>query len=104
MTRYAKSAASKGPSRYQLNRCNPSTSAFVLHRSKSLDYSPKKWYSLPITCEGEANDMSVQLHFNDRRGEVAPGASLFDYADTLGIKVPTSCRKQGKCKECLVEI
>lgn len=33
-----------------------------------------------------------------------PGASLFDCAESLGIKVPTSCRKQGKCKECLVEI
>src|SRR5437867_6484919 len=48
--------------------------------------------------------MSVELHFNDRRGQVAPGASLFDYADSLGVKVPTSCHKQGKCKECLVEI
>ena len=22
----------------------------------------------------------------------------------MGIRVPTSCRKQGKCKECLVEV
>jgi uncharacterized 2Fe-2S/4Fe-4S cluster protein (DUF4445 family) len=46
----------------------------------------------------------VQLHFNLRQREVAPGVTLFDYAESLGIKVPTSCQKQGKCKECLVEV
>ena len=48
--------------------------------------------------------MSVELHFNHQRRDVAPGVSLFDYADSLGIKVPTSCRKKGKCKECVVEV
>jgi uncharacterized 2Fe-2S/4Fe-4S cluster protein (DUF4445 family) len=48
--------------------------------------------------------MSVELHFNRQQTSVAPGSSLFDYAETLGIQVPTSCRKQGKCKECLVEV
>ncbi|MDQ6631381.1 MAG: 2Fe-2S iron-sulfur cluster-binding protein, partial [Verrucomicrobiota bacterium] len=46
----------------------------------------------------------MQLYFNLQKTDVAPGASLFDYAEKLGIKVPTSCRKQGKCKECLVEV
>lgn len=35
---------------------------------------------------------------------MAPGASLFEYAESLGVFVPTSCHKQGKCKECLVEV
>jgi uncharacterized 2Fe-2S/4Fe-4S cluster protein (DUF4445 family) len=48
--------------------------------------------------------MSVELHFNNQRRDAAPGVSLFDYAESLGINVPTSCRKQGKCKECVVEI
>ncbi|MFO1514433.1 MAG: ASKHA domain-containing protein [Verrucomicrobiota bacterium] len=48
--------------------------------------------------------MSVELYLNGRRGEVTPGSSLFDCAETLGVRIPTSCRKQGKCKECLVEI
>ncbi|MEO5814315.1 MAG: ASKHA domain-containing protein [Gemmatimonadaceae bacterium] len=30
--------------------------------------------------------------------------SLFDYAESLGIQVPTSCIKNGKCKECIVEV
>src|SRR5882672_6711614 len=48
--------------------------------------------------------MSVELHFNQERGTAARDSVLFDCAESLGIKVPTSCRKQGKCKECLVEI
>lgn len=48
--------------------------------------------------------MNVEIYFNHKRGEASPGVSLFDCAGSLGIKVPTSCRKQGKCKECLVEV
>ncbi len=48
--------------------------------------------------------MSIELHINGRQKTVAPGLSLFDHAETLGINVPTSCRKNGKCKECVVEV
>ena len=48
--------------------------------------------------------MSVDLHFNGKPIAAATRKTLFDCAETLGIKVPTSCRKQGKCKECLVEV
>jgi len=48
--------------------------------------------------------MSVVLHLNGRHGSVALGSSLFESAESMGVRVPTSCRKQGKCKECLVEI
>jgi uncharacterized 2Fe-2S/4Fe-4S cluster protein (DUF4445 family) len=48
--------------------------------------------------------MSIELHFNGHRADAAPGSSLFDCADALGVKVPTSCNKNGKCRECLVEI
>jgi len=44
------------------------------------------------------------LTINGQTVEAGPGLSLFDYAEGLGIEVPTSCRKQGKCKECMVEI
>ena len=46
----------------------------------------------------------LELHINGCRSFFAPGASLFDCAETLGIKVPTSCNKNGKCRECIVEI
>jgi uncharacterized 2Fe-2S/4Fe-4S cluster protein (DUF4445 family) len=48
--------------------------------------------------------MSVELHLNHQHRQVGAGSTLFDYADTMGVAVPTSCRKQGKCKECVVEI
>lgn len=48
--------------------------------------------------------MSVELHFGPQQVRVQPGSSLFECGESLGIRIPTSCRKQGKCKECLVEI
>src|SRR5262245_20753093 len=48
--------------------------------------------------------MSVVLHLNGRQASAELGSSLFDCAESMGVRVPTSCRKQGKCKECLVEI
>ncbi len=47
--------------------------------------------------------MAVHLTINGQSVE-AQGLSLFDQAEALGIEVPTSCRKQGKCKECMVEV
>ena len=48
--------------------------------------------------------MGVKLNFNSKSEEVTSGKSLFEYAEEMDILVPTSCRKQGKCKECLVEV
>lgn len=48
--------------------------------------------------------MAVQLTINGQSVEAQGGLSLFDQAEALGIDVPTSCRKQGKCKECMVEV
>ncbi len=48
--------------------------------------------------------MAVTLTINGQSVQASGGRSLFDYAEDLGIDVPTSCRKQGKCKECIVEV
>jgi uncharacterized 2Fe-2S/4Fe-4S cluster protein (DUF4445 family) len=48
--------------------------------------------------------MAVTLTINGQSIEATAGRSLFDHAELLGIDVPTSCRKQGKCKECMVEV
>ncbi len=48
--------------------------------------------------------MAVTLTINGQSILAVPGLSLFDQAESLGIDVPTSCRKQGKCKECMVEV
>jgi len=57
-----------------------------------------------VCAKQRANVVGVELHFNGRQTEAGSEATLFDCAERLGIRVPTSCRKQGKCKECLVEI
>ena len=59
---------------------------------------------LPKERPRRASFMSVEIQINHRRGTATPGSSLFDCAEALGVQVPTSCRKQGKCKECMVEV
>jgi uncharacterized 2Fe-2S/4Fe-4S cluster protein (DUF4445 family) len=48
--------------------------------------------------------MAVTLSINGQTTDAKAGVSLFEQAEALGVEVPTSCRKQGKCKECMVEI
>ncbi|HWD92645.1 MAG TPA: ASKHA domain-containing protein [Verrucomicrobiae bacterium] len=48
--------------------------------------------------------MPAQVTLNDRTLAAADGASLFECAESLGVRVPTSCNKNGKCRECLVEV
>ena len=48
--------------------------------------------------------MALTLTINGISMPAAPGPSLFDYAEGAGIRVPTSCQKNGKCKECVVEV
>src|ERR1700691_6557210 len=48
--------------------------------------------------------MTVTLTINGQSTDAASGGSLFEHAEALDIDVPTSCRKQGKCKECMVEV
>ena len=48
--------------------------------------------------------MAVTLTINGQSITAEAGKSLFEHAEQLGIDVPTSCREQGKCKECMVEV
>ncbi|HEX8522524.1 MAG TPA: ASKHA domain-containing protein [Tepidisphaeraceae bacterium] len=49
--------------------------------------------------------MSLTLNINNHTVHAsAIGGSLFDFAEQVGVQVPTSCRKNGKCKECVVEV
>jgi uncharacterized 2Fe-2S/4Fe-4S cluster protein (DUF4445 family) len=48
--------------------------------------------------------MSPSLTINGQTIAAPPGPSLFDYAERLGVRIPTSCNKQGKCRECIVEV
>ena len=46
----------------------------------------------------------VTLTVNGHRILAPAGVSLFSAAEQAGVRVPTSCVTQGKCKECVVEI
>jgi uncharacterized 2Fe-2S/4Fe-4S cluster protein (DUF4445 family) len=39
-----------------------------------------------------------------RRVPLVPGRTLFDAADELAMVVPASCRRSGRCHECVVEV
>jgi uncharacterized 2Fe-2S/4Fe-4S cluster protein (DUF4445 family) len=48
--------------------------------------------------------MAVNFTLDSQSTEAPMGANLFDLAEQLEVKIPTSCRKQGKCRECLVQV
>ncbi len=48
--------------------------------------------------------MPVTLTVNGHRIVAPTGVSLFSLAEQAGVRVPTSCVTQGKCKECVVEV
>ena len=41
---------------------------------------------------------------NGREVQAHAGKTLFDYADYLRVRVPTSCARGGQCHECIVEV
>jgi len=48
--------------------------------------------------------MAAKVAINGQLIDSAQGSSLFECAERIGVPVPTSCQKQGKCKECIVEV
>ena len=46
----------------------------------------------------------ITLHIDSHEAHASIGDSIFDTAESINVTVPTSCFKQGKCRECLVEI
>ena len=48
--------------------------------------------------------MKVSVTIDNISTEAEIGTSIFECAETINVSVPTSCFKQGKCRECLVEI
>ncbi len=46
----------------------------------------------------------AKLVFNDKTVEAQAGPTLFDYADSLAIRIPSSCGRNGSCHECIVEV
>lgn len=46
----------------------------------------------------------MKLLINSHELDTTAGTSLFEAAERVGVLVPTSCQKQGRCRECLVEV
>ena len=44
------------------------------------------------------------LYHGDRTLELVADKTIFDYADSLKVRVPTSCGRSGECHECIVEV
>ncbi len=48
--------------------------------------------------------MSLEIKVNGKSLSARRGPSIFECSEELGVHVPTSCNKNGKCRECIVEI
>ncbi len=48
--------------------------------------------------------MTMTVKIDQATAAAAAGTSLFAVAEQLGVRVPTSCHGNGKCRECLVEV
>ncbi len=44
------------------------------------------------------------IHHSNQSLDQIIGKTVFDYADSMKIRVPTSCGRSGECHECIVEI
>jgi uncharacterized 2Fe-2S/4Fe-4S cluster protein (DUF4445 family) len=44
------------------------------------------------------------VFLNSKKLDSNKNDSLFDFADTLSVRVPTSCSRTGECHECIVEV
>jgi uncharacterized 2Fe-2S/4Fe-4S cluster protein (DUF4445 family) len=53
---------------------------------------------------GQSTKSAATITVDGLTATAEVGTTLFDFAESLGITVPTSCYKQGKCRECLLEI
>lgn len=45
-----------------------------------------------------------QILINEQPTAAVVGDTLFDHADRLGLKLPSSCGRRGSCHECIVEV
>src|SRR5690606_2492425 len=53
---------------------------------------------------GSSTTVPVLLSINDLETTAPVGVTLFESAEALGIRVPAACLRNGKCKECVVDV
>ena len=54
--------------------------------------------------QGELSETSGAVSYEGRSCGAMVGKTIFDHADELDVRVPTSCGRMGSCHECIVEI
>ena len=60
-----------------------------------------------MTCPEAATKVSgvpVHVQIDTEALDAPAGLSLFECGERVGVRVPTSCHKNGKCRECIVEV
>ena len=58
-----------------------------------------------MTSSAECYNTAMSpLYHSGQALDLVPGWSIFDYADNLRVRVPTSCGRTGECHECIVEV
>jgi uncharacterized 2Fe-2S/4Fe-4S cluster protein (DUF4445 family) len=55
-----------------------------------------------VTIKIEFDDASITLKRDSSL--TLKSASMFELAEHMQVQVPTSCKKNGKCRECLIEV
>ena len=60
--------------------------------------------SSPRARRPERDRVVAKLYIDNEEAPLLEGGTLFDCAEAVDVSVPTSCVKQGKCRECLLEI
>ena len=68
-----------------------------------IDYRPA-WQEDQRPIPSDAVSGSGKVRCDGASYALTTGYTLFDYADQLGTRVPTSCGRTGHCHECIVEI
>jgi len=48
--------------------------------------------------------MGIELHINGKIIDNDTSSSIFELSNKASIRIPSSCNKSGKCKECVIEI
>ena len=87
------------------NQRKPQASEDLLHcgGDDQLDYKPA-WEEDQRPTPRDAVPGSGQIRCEGISYPLTTGRTLFDYADQIGSRVPSSCGRTGHCHECIVEV
>jgi len=71
---------------------------------ESYDKAREELKTIKNKSTNKQSETLATVSFEDRQCPAIEGQTIFDHADVLGTRVPTSCRRVGGCHECIIEI